>query len=202
MKPDAKPRSVLSSRFMFSALLFAAGCVLCGCTLTLDMHGSTLLNMRARPGVSGPGQEVSELVEVAVLQLKTVPEEKQRELLNKLSAEWQVHRGQLGTYRAKGNFPELLVPFLAYPATLLEVKRPDELFVVNPRERYTREIPIHARTSHLLVMTLGSKQDLRSIQLFDVGLTTGVISLCFHQYDVYRYQRGKIWPCPQTPLAQ
>ena len=199
MKPDLTPRPLIAS--LLSLPLLAA-CLLCGCHLTIDLHGGTLLNMRARPGVSGPDQEVSELVEVAILQLKKVPEEKQRELLNKLAAEWPVLRSQMATYRAKGGFPELLVPFLSYPATLLEVKRPDEVFVVNPRERYTREIPIPARTSHLLVMTLGSKQDLRSIQLFDVGLPTGVISLCFHQYDVYRYQRGKTWPCPQAPLAQ
>ncbi|MFO0576894.1 MAG: hypothetical protein U1A78_23065 [Polyangia bacterium] len=200
MPPYAKLRSALFR--LAPAILAAALGPLAGCTLTLDLHGSTLLNMRARPGTSGPGQEVSELEEVAILQLKTVPEEKQRELLNKLAAEWSVHRGQMATYRAKGNFPEVLAPFLSYPATLLEVKRPDEIFVVNPRDRITREVPIRSQTSHILVMTLGSKQDLRSVQLFDVGLTTGTISLCFHQYDVYRYERGKPWFCPQAPLAQ
>jgi len=195
-------RTKLNFCSSLAALLLFAAEMLGGCSLTLDLHGSTVLNLRARPGVSGPGQEISELVEVAILQLTSVPEEKQRELLNKLAAEWSVHRSQMSAYRTKGNFPEVLAPFLAYPATLLEIKRPDEIFVVNPREHYTREIPLRAKTRHLLVMTLGSKKDDHSIQLFDVGLTTGTVSLCFHQYDVYRYAREKPWFCPQAPLAQ
>jgi hypothetical protein len=187
--------------FRLSHLLLLAS-LQTGCSLTLDLHGSDLLNMRARAGMQEAGQSVSELIEVAILQLRTVPEDKQRELLNKLGAQWSVHRGQMSTYRAKGTFPELLVPFLAYPATLLEIKRPEEIFVVNPRDHYSRDIPLSVHTSHLLVMTLGSKQELRSLQLFDVGPTTGTISLCFHQYDVYRSERNKSWYCPQAPTAQ
>lgn len=188
------------SLFVFFLLLWAG--VQTGCTLTLDLHASDLLNMRARAGLQDQGQNVSELIEVAIIQLKSVPEDKQRELLNKLGAQWAVHRSQMNTYRAKGNFPETLMPFLAYPATLLEIKRPEEIFVINPRDHFSREIPLRFQTSHLLVMTMGSKQELRSIQLFDVGLTTGTVSLCFHQYDVYRYERTRSWPCPQAPAAQ
>lgn len=185
-----------------SSLFFAALAALTGCTLTLDLQGSTQLNMRARPGSTELGQDVNELIEVAILQLKSIPEESQRAFLNKLTSEWAVHRGQMQIYRAKGTFPDFLAPFLSYPATLLEIKRPEELFVINPRDHFRREVPIRAQTSHLLVMTLGSKAGLRSVQLFDVGLTTETISFCFYQYDVYRYERGKVWHCPQAPLTQ
>lgn len=173
-----------------------------GCSLTLDLQSGPRLNMRARPGVQDPGQQVSELLEVAVLQLKKVPEERQRDLLNKLEAEWPTHRSQMSTYVDKGNFPEVLASFLAYPATLLDLKRPREIFVLNPGQRYSQDVPIRASTSHLLVMTLGSKKSMRSVQLFDVGLTTGTVSLCFVHYDVHRADGNKPWLCPQAPLAQ
>lgn len=185
-----------------SLLLFLPICLIGGCALTLDLNASTTLNMRLQPGTSGVGPAISELLEVAILQLKTVPEDKQRELLSKLEAEWPQHRSQMGIYRAKGGFPAALAPFLSYPPTVLEIKRPSELFVINPGERYSKDIPLRSATSHLLVMTLGSKPGLRSVQLFDVGATTGTISLCFHQYDVYRYDRDQPWPCTQHPAGQ
>lgn len=194
--------SAKRSRFFLRYSLLGLVAVLAtGCSLTLDLHGSDVLNMRARAGMPEQGQSVSELIEVAILQLKSVPEDKQHALINKLGEQWAAHRSQMNIYRVKGNFPEVLAPFLAYPATLLELKRPDEIFVVNPRDHYTREIPLHYLTKHLLVMTLGSKPELHSIELFDVGPTTGTISLCFHQYGVYRYGSGRSWYCPQAPVA-
>ena len=111
-----------------------------------------------------------------------------------------VYLAQLVTDRAKGTFPESFAPFLAYPATLIELKRPDEVFVINPRARLQREVPIGISTSHLLVITLGSVRGLRSVQLFDVGLTTGSVSLCFYEYDVQKFDPGKPWSCPVAPL--
>ncbi|HNN90787.1 MAG TPA: hypothetical protein PKI03_00900 [Pseudomonadota bacterium] len=187
-------------RWILGALVLPLGGLGLGaCTLTLDLQASQTLNMRSPAASQGTSAVISELLEVAIFQLKTVPEEQQRQLLTKLEAEWPQHRSQMAIYRAKGTFPESLAPFLAYPATTLEIKRPAELFVINPGERYMREIPLRVATSHLLVITLGSKASLRSIQLFDVGGTTGTLSLCFHQYDVYRYEREKPWYCPQHP---
>ena len=174
---------------------------LTGCSLLLDLHGGAILNLRAQASSSsGRSAEISELMELAIFQLKTIPEDKQRALLNKVGEEWPKFRTQLVTDRAKGTFPESFAPFLAYPATLIELKRPDEVFVINPRSRLQREVPIGISTSHLLVITLGSVRGLRSVQLFDVGLTTGSVSLCFYEYDVQKFDPGKPWSCPVAPL--
>jgi len=176
--------------------------VLSACSLTLDLNASQALNMRMQSTPSGGATSISELMEVAIFQLKQVPEDKQRELVMKLESEWLQHRSQMPIYRAKGSFPASLAPFLSYPPTVLEIKRPSEIFVLNPGEHYMKDIPLRTSTSHLLVMALGSRLGLRSVQLFDVDATTGTITICFHQYDVYRYDRDHAWPCPQRPSMQ
>lgn len=187
-----------------SCLLIVLGCLstaLSGCSLMLDLHGGLVLNRRAQAASAAIGRsvDVSEILEVAIFQLKTVPEEKQQALVNKVKEDWSKFRLQLATDRAKGKYPESFAPYLALPETVLEIKRPDELFVIKPGERFQREISLSVWTSHLLVITLGSELGLRSVQLLDVGGTTGATALCFSGYDVQRYELGKLWTCPQIP---
>lgn len=186
-----------------AALLGLGALTDAGCSASLDLVGSHYMNMRPS-SVGQTGAQTTELMSVMILQLRSVPEDKRRALIEQVRAEWPQLREQsitgTGTGAQGGVLPESVKPLLAYDAKLLPVDRPMESFVVYPRASKRHTLPLSWRTSHLLVITLGHQLGPSSVQLLKAS-SLDPVALCFHEYDVFPggpAELDKPWPCGRT----